>query len=163
MSRFLPVLIAAALLVATPALADDISFPPRRLGLWEQSMVSGPTTITSKTCIDATTDTALLRHSIEEMHKRGGTYTVNTNGNQVHVASSVDLSGHKMSMTEDFTLVNDTTVEGRGHIHFTPPFAPGQGDTDIRQDSHWVGPCPADLQPGEALVNGRKVNLLQSK
>jgi hypothetical protein len=33
------------------------------------------------------------------------------------------------------------------------------GDTQI--ESHWVGPCPADMQPGDLISNGRKFNVLK--
>lgn len=166
MRRLLPILVAFTLAVpAWPSLAraDDINLPPRRPGLWAHTMITGPNTTESQSCIDAATDHAMLQHGIDIMRRDGGTVTVTSSGSQLHVASSADLSGHAMTFVEDFTLLNDTTMQGRGHMRIDPPYEPGQEENDIRQDSHWIGPCPSDMRPGDVVANGRMINLLEGK
>ena len=40
--------------------------------------------------------------------------------------------------------------------------APGRGEMKIIQDGKWVGPCPADMTPGDvSMGNGMKMNIKQ--
>ena len=56
MDRFLP--LAATLIALTPSLAqaDTVHFPPRRPGLWVNTMKSGMGHVMSKTCTSRDTD-----------------------------------------------------------------------------------------------------------
>jgi hypothetical protein len=126
-------------------------------------MVTGSNTSTSQSCIDAATDRPMLQHGIDIMRRDGGTVTVTSSDNQLHIASSADLGGHAMILSEDFVLLNDTTMQGSGHIQINPPYEPGQDEMQIRQDSHWTGPCPPDMRPGDVVANGHQMNLLEGK
>ena len=52
---------------------------------------------------------------------------------------------------KEYTMTSDST--------FTPPMS-GVGNTKTTMVAKWVGPCKSDQKPGDMIVNGQKINLL---
>jgi hypothetical protein len=166
MKRLLP--LAAILAVLSPLLAqaDDVHFPPRRPGLWENTMKSGMGTMVSKSCTSRETDRAIMEHGIDAMRKKGGKAVVTGGGGKFHVTTVMNMAGHVMTTNEDLVFTGDTAMHVQGAMHIDPPFAqqPGMRNGDIMEnDGKWVGPCPADMKPGDMIIGDRKVNILNAQ
>ena len=160
--------IAALCLVATavPALAADIgsmNFPPRRPGLWEMTVKAGPMTIASQTCVDRDTDHLLMLHSVKALNRMKGTMSVTGGGNHFQVLAVSAAAGHTITVTEDINYISDTAIKTTARTKYDPPIpsAAAMGMGEMTSDSKWVGSCPAGLQPGDAIINGRTVHLLK--
>jgi hypothetical protein len=55
----------------------------------------------------------------------------------------------------------DVAYRTEADTRMDPPM-PGRGEMKITQDGKWVGPCPADMTPGDvAMGNGAKMNVRQ--
>jgi hypothetical protein len=163
-SAFVALAIVMPCLAPQFASAQESNFPPRRPGLWQMTIKAGPQTMTSKQCVDQTSDKKLMDMGMDAMRQRGGKMTVTHTGNTFHISSMVNIPGHTITTTEDITFVNDTTITGRGHSHINPPFdqagAPPP-DTDMSNNSKWLGPCTADMRPGDVVLpNGQRFNAL---
>jgi len=165
MQRIIPALAAVALISPVLAKADDVHFPPRKPGLWEMTMKAGPATITNKQCVDHATDAALMMRGFAAIKKMGGTMSITGGGGEYQVKSVATVQGHTISTTETVKFIGDTAITSKGHTHVAPPF-PGMensSDSDASNDSKWIGPCPPDLQPGQAVINGRTVDLMKAE
>jgi hypothetical protein len=165
-----PALGLAALMGAAAlgtALADDIQFPSRRPGLWEQSVSTGDVTKnTSKSCVSHESDHAMMQYGFQKLKEMGGTMTVTGGPKVFHIETSNTVNGRKVASATTLTFVDDTTVQSRGHMHMDAAADPKSPmgaamDMDMTNDSVWKGPCPADMQPGDMIMNGRKMNVLK--
>lgn len=150
--------LAAALLALTQAAnADD--FPARKPGLWEITMNLGkPSPTVARYCIDAATD-AQMRDmgqsatddicSRREVHRAGDTLT----SDSVCKVGSSELTSHAVT-----TFTDDTAYSTVITSHYNPPFM-GKADSTTTQAAKWLGPCGSDLQPGDMIVQGRKMHI----
>jgi hypothetical protein len=149
------------------ATADDIQFPSRRPGLWEQSISTGNATRnTSKSCVSRESDHAMMQWGFDKLKAMGGTMSITGGPTVFHIETSNTMNGRKMTSTTTLTFVDDATIQSRGHMHMdagADPKGPMGGgmDMDMTNDSAWRGPCPADMQPGDVMINGRKINVLK--
>lgn len=150
------------LLAVGPAMADDVSLPALRTGLWERSMTNGDSPANaSKSCMDQATEEKMLKVGMDKIKAMGGTSSFSGGDGQYQMKSSVVVQGHTMTMVDNIHVIDDTKIETVTRIHTDPPMAEGQSpDREITANSNWVGPCPADMLPGDTVVNGRKFNVL---
>jgi hypothetical protein len=156
-------LLALALLLPGMALADEDQFPSRRPGLWEGTVKTGGAPRPSKSCVSPASDRKMLEFGAEQLKKMGGQITTSVEGKTIHLTTVATLAGRSMKAEETIVLTGDTLMTGTGHTSFNPPL-PGMGrsmDRDTEMESHWVGPCPADMQPGDVIADGKKFNVLQ--
>lgn len=159
-SRLAAVAAAAALL---PSLASAQGMPMRRDGLWETTMKMSapvPMTMTSRQCTDAAEE------------KAGAAFR--NNGPQ---QAGVDCKagpggpvpgGWRYSMTckmQNMTMTTNGMARGdfktgyhmESTTRMTPAPMPQMATTTMVMDARWIGPCPADMKPGDTIVNGRKI------
>jgi hypothetical protein len=156
-----PALILAALLVATPALAQEM--PARKAGLWEMTMTfEGRNTPpqTMQQCIDATTDKAMQDMSQgargqscskRETKKVGDTIVFDSvcNTGAGTATSHGEVSG---DFNSAYTVKINSKREGG------PPNVPAE--TNMTVAATWVGACKADQKPGDIIMaNGTKMNV----
>ena len=158
MIRAVIVLVAALLGLTRNAQADD--FPARKPGLWEVTMNLGqsrPRVI--RYCIDAATDAQLRdmgqnmvdgRCSRREFHRIGNILT----SDSVCKIGTSEVTSHSVT-----TFADDTSYATVVTSHYDPPSSLGHSDTKTTQDAKWIGPCEPDLQPGDMIVQGRKMHI----
>jgi hypothetical protein len=157
------IMILAALGFAAPAMADDLNLPARKPGLWviEMSRATGAPLMTTKLCLDASSDKALMAKG---MAMGGGdcqNTSISRNGNTITadgvckmgpmtIKSHTVISGDfQSSYTVD--SVSDTT----GGVAAMPKHS------ETKQTATWSGDC-GDMKPGDMqMPNGMKVNILK--
>jgi len=126
------------------AMADDL--PHYKPGLWEITMVMASKPADEKICLDASTEKAMndMGRSASkrlctkaEIHSSGSTYT--------SVATCKD---------DMVRSVMTFTGDSRYHLEITShPNSGNQPNRKSSMDGKWLGACPADMKPGDALVS----------
>jgi hypothetical protein len=154
-------LVALALLLPATAWAQDAQYPSRRAGLWEGTTKMGGNTLQSKSCIDPATDRKMMDYGNQKLKEMGGQLSVKVDGNVIHLSSVATIADHTMTMHQTITFHGDSEVIGEGHTTIDPPFPQMAATfpTDSTSEQHWVGPCPADMKPGDIITNGQKRNV----
>ena len=148
--------------VSTSARADD--YPPRKPGLWEITMnlasAHAPPMV-SKMCIDTATDAALYKIGSDAPGIQCSRRDIVRSG-QTMTIDSVCNMGNRTFTTHAITVFTDDVAYHTDNTsHIDPPLTPGQAETKTSQDAKWVGPCPADMKPGDMMLpNGVKMNIL---
>lgn len=155
----------AASLCATAALAAEIDLPARKPGIWNIQVATkappGMPPMLMQLCLDAATDKAIMERSLAmtadcEMTQArdGDTLTIDSTCQR----DGRTLKSHSV-ISGDFQ--SSYTINVTGEATQT---LPGQtAHTEITQQAQWMGPCSADMKPGEAkLPSGRLVNLLDA-
>jgi Protein of unknown function (DUF3617) len=147
---------------ATAAQADD--FPARKAGLWEVTMqlaTAQHRPMTSKLCIDAASDTAMQKAALENAGVTCAKRDIVRAGQTVTVDSICTVGQSTLTTHMAMLFESDTLYHMETQSHFEPPLAAGHADSTMKQDGKWVGPCPADMKPGDIVMfNGMKINVL---
>jgi hypothetical protein len=152
------VLLACALLGAVTAVAGDI--PKRRPGLWEMQLAtvgSQRPPLSARYCIDAATESLLNNFSASTNKQTCSKNLVYREGPNTIIDSVCTLGESTMTTHAKITHEGDTSFHVQIHTHAAPPLF-GHTDSDLTQDSKWLGACPADMQPGD-LVSSRGVKM----
>lgn len=161
MRRSLAIMIPSLLgALAQCALAD--APPHRRSGLWATHMVTAQHTgpgITSQQCIDAQTDEAMQRRVMEGDGTLKCTRTGFSRIPGGFESGSV-CKTNRGTLTSKMRLTGDMQSAYRMEIsgHRDPP----QGaftDTHTVVEAKWLGPCPADMKPGDMRMNGMTMHM----
>jgi hypothetical protein len=151
------------LLVVLPAeaRADEVTFPDRHPGLWEQSLASGASVRVTRLCVDKASDHKLIEYGFARMRQMGGKVNVTGSGQRFHVETILDLSGHTVTTEIDLQYKGDKLIESTGQSRIEPPMEGRTPISDIHEESRWTGPCPPDMAPGDVEIDGRKRNVLK--
>jgi hypothetical protein len=152
-----------ALIAATAVHADP--YPHRKPGLWQVSLTmtdSKLPPVTSKYCIDAATESALMglgqsmmknACSQQDVHVAGGKGTIDT---VCKFGQSTQTSHTVIAFT------GDTAYHSATRSHMQPAMF-GKSDHSSTTDAKWIGPCPGDMKPGDVIMaNGLKMNISPS-
>jgi len=156
--------VLAALACATCSTAHAADFPPRKAGLWQIEMTMPgrqmpPRNI--KTCLDPSTDAQMQQLATNASKGMCNPPQINRNGSTVIVDSVCKMGSSQMTTHSVTLFVGDTSYHTDITTKFEPPMA-GRDTGAMAQDAKWVGPCPADMQPGDVVMeNGMKLNLRQ--
>ncbi len=155
-------LAALAVLLAASSLAAD-AMPKRKPGLWEVTMKNEAMpqmpAVTSEQCVDAASDDALIKKGMGAGHAGKGECTSKpfkktTGGYEAETdCKSAEGTVHSQAkLTGDFdrqyTITNSMTFDPPRH---------GLTTGVMTVDSKYVGPCPADLKPGEIRTRGGQI------
>jgi hypothetical protein len=133
----------------------------RKAGLWQstmnmQGMPMGPQS--SKSCIDAATDAAMMKASqnmahckTSGMHGMGNTWTMDAVCNMPNGMTSTMHSVTTFNGTDAYHTEMHTAMS---------PAPPGMKSSMIMSmDARWLGPCPGDMKPGDVVLgNGMKTH-----
>jgi hypothetical protein len=148
---------------AAPAAADDLNLPARKAGLWviQMSRATGAPLMTTKLCLDASSDKALMAKGMAmgggdcqntSVTRSGGTITsdsIRKMGPMTIKSHTIIAGDFQSSYTVD--SVSDTT----GGATAMPKHY------ETKQTATWSGDC-GDLKPGDMqMPNGMKVNILK--
>ena len=159
---------ACSLLWFDGALATEL--PQRKAGLWEQTMTFEGRKLPPRTmqlCVDAKTDKLLNDRfggasgdacSKRDVQASGDTITVDSvcNFGAGTTTSHAVVTG---SFERAYTMRITSTREGGPA---TPGVSPSQA-TQMTVEAKWLGPCKADQEPGDVVMqNGMKMNVLKT-
>lgn len=161
MKRVLGLVLSFWVVLPAASRADEVAFPDRHPGLWEQSLASGASVRVTRLCIDKASDHKLIDYGFAKMRQMGGKVNVTGSGSRFHVETIVTLSGHTVTTNIDLHYKGDTHIESTGQSRVDPPIEGAPPVSDLREESRWTGPCPADMEPGDVLMDGRKLNVLK--
>lgn len=81
---------------------------------------------------------------------------IQRDGNRITLDSVCSVDGRKFTSKALITFTSETAYHVDLKEHAEPPLD-GVSDMTITQDAKWIGPCPADVKPGDVIdPNGRK-------
>jgi hypothetical protein len=159
-----PLLLAAAA-VLIPAAAH--AQPQRKEGLWEMTMqMSSPMPMNMKTqqCTDASQEKAgaMFRNNNGPSGRSG----VDCKAGVPLPAPGGGWSYSSVCTMKSMTMTTNGTARGDFktgyHMESTtrmePAPMPQMAETHMTIDAKWLGPCPADMKPGDIVMNGRKIS-----
>jgi hypothetical protein len=156
----LAVLAVALGTACTPAFAVDM--PPRKPGLWLMTMTmadGGKPAREMRMCIDSSTEAAMMSIGGNMLKDACSKNEVKRDGFVVTTSAVCDMGSTRMTSQGTTRFDGDTAYHSEIHTKYDPPFM-GRAISDMTQDAKWIGPCPADMQPGDvAMPNGMKMNL----
>jgi hypothetical protein len=145
------------------ATAHAQDFPPRKPGLWQIDMTisAAPGPQQMKMCIDAGTDAEMYKMGMNAAQGMCAKPLINRSGGTVTVDSACKM-GEMHTATHAVTrFTGDTAYHTEAATRLDPPVA-GRGESKVVQDGKWIGPCPADMTPGDVTMgNGMKMNVRQ--
>jgi hypothetical protein len=155
--------IAAALVAVTAIPAASADFPTRKAGLWVVTMNFGDKRLppqNTKFCVDNNTDKRMMQygmHMVKECAPPSisGMGPVRMIDTTCHINGSVQHSHVVMTYTGDSNYHMDMQTE------FSPPMY-GQSKSHMTQDAKWNGACPAGWKPGDMMIGGMKMNVLDN-
>jgi hypothetical protein len=116
---------------------------------------------TNKLCIDAATDAKLMKLGVAAKEADCTTMNISGSGNVRTVDSVCHMNGGEQRTHIAMTYSGDGAYHMDMRSQFSPPVA-GNSQSHIIQDAKWTGPCPADMKPGDMMINGMKINMLES-
>jgi hypothetical protein len=138
-------------------------FPPRKPGLWQidMTMPAGPGPQQMKMCIDSGTDAEMFQMGMNAARGTCDKPSINRSGTTVTIDSTCKMGETRMTTHAVTKFTADIAYRTEADTRMDPPM-PGRGEMKITQDGKWVGPCPADMTPGDvAMGNGAKMNVKQ--
>lgn len=154
---------SASALAGSSAFALD--YPARKPGLWEMQTSDGGAAAKAgapqaiQQCIDAATD-KLLRDmgqgmgknmcSKQDMRMEGGRMVIDS---VCKIGPTTATS--RAVMTGDFS----TGYRLESKSSYAPPLM-GRAEATTVVEARWVGPCKPDQKPGDMVMNGMKMNVL---
>ena len=161
-------LLIGASAVAVAASAADLVAPPRKPGLWKQTIVSthggkAAAPMSMSLCIDASVDKQMTVFSqgmgkqvcsSQSMSKTAGGYKF----------ASVCNMGPAGTISSAGTLTGDLNksyrMDVKGDVSGSS-VAAMNGPSQTTITSTWSGPCPAGVHPGDmTMSNGMQINIL---
>ena len=151
----------AILCCAATVRAQD--FPPRKPGLWqiEMTISATPAPQQMKMCIDATTDAEMYKMGKNAVQGMCDKPLINRSGSIVTIDSTCKMGEMRTTTHAVTKFTGDTAYHSEADSKMDPPVA-GRDQSKVIQDGKWVGPCPADMSPGDVtMANGMKMNVRQ--
>lgn len=133
--------------------------PPRKPGLWELTMTAetgAPRTM--RVCLDEASESALLSRGADKKDKCSS-HDAHRDGATFVMDSVCQIMGSEQTAHSVTTFEGDTAYTTVIDAHFAPPFL-GKTATKLTQTGKWLGACEPDMKPGEAMVNGARINTL---
>jgi hypothetical protein len=119
MRRFASVLLVAAASVALVAQTDQVS---RKPGLWETwSTGAAGASTTTRMCVDAATDAALLKSAMGAGSKGCSKNHVKSDGNQITTDSVCTAGDTQITVHSITTLTSDAAAHAVVTAHYDPP------------------------------------------
>ena len=159
--------VRAAMLLCVPAVlaatASADMWPHRKPGLWQMTMTmqgAPMPPMKSKYCVDAATESALIaagQNAANKMCKSSG-FRMTGGAGSVDAVCKFD----NITSTSHTTIMfaGDSAYHSETRSHMSPAPAYMKADSVMTSDARWIGPCPAGMKPGDAvLANGMHMHL----
>jgi hypothetical protein len=150
---------ALVALSAIPAMSAD--FPTRKAGLWDVTMNFGDKRIppqNTKFCVDNNTDRQMMQYGMH-MAKECSPPSINGMGPVRTVDTTCHINGSTQHSHMVMTFTSDASYHMDMQTEFNPPMY-GQSKSHMTQDAKWAGACPAGWHPGDMMIGGMKMNVL---
>jgi hypothetical protein len=152
--------VACLLVVASMVQADQL--PHRRPGAWQMTRSSPDSKLppmAATLCIDAATESALMEAGESSAKKMCSKSGVHFNGQNGTIDTVCKFGTSTQTSHSTITSTGNDAFRVETHSHFDPPLA-GKSERTTISDSKWLGPCPADMKPGDVVMaNGMKMNI----
>jgi hypothetical protein len=158
----------SAMLIATGAsvfgahaAAQDL--PKMKAGLWESSTTnSGPkgspgSSFTHTVCMNDAVQKDIFAFS-QNMGAQCKNSAMRKDGNKYYGEAECVMGSMTVKSTSVTTFNSDTSYRSESKATFSPAMA-GMTDSTTLSESKFVGPCPANMKPGEINMNGRVTNI----
>ena len=159
-------LILASVALLVPAVAAAQGLPMRKAGLWEMTMqMSAPMkmTMTSQQCTD------LSQEKAGAAFRNSGTNTPSGVDCKSGVPLPAPGGGWSYSQTctmKNMTMTTNGVAKGdfnsgyhmESTTRMSPAPMPQMAESHMIMDAKWLGPCPADMKPGDMVMNGHKIS-----
>ena len=153
--------LASALALAAGS-AAAIEFPALKAGLWESQVVREGAQAKApamKMCMDASLQKEMMDAGMGQMKELCAKNEIRREGNKVYGNAECKLGESTMKTTSVTTFHGETAYHIDVKATYDPPMA-GKSAGNTAIDAKWIGPCPAGMQTGDALLpDGRKVNM----
>jgi Protein of unknown function (DUF3617) len=145
--------VAALLLGTTAAVrADDI--PHRKAGLWQIQTRTATSTrpeMVERICLDRETEALLDRAAVASVGQSCSKSDVHVAGSHVTIKATCNMGASRMSSEASITFEGDSAYHTVIHATFDPPIM-SRRTSDSVQDARWTGSCPADMKPGDLIM-----------
>jgi hypothetical protein len=148
---------------APAAPSGPMALPPRKAGLWEQTVTSEKMHQTISMCIDAALDQKMKIWGSQNGKSQCGEEKITP-----HLGGGYDFHA-VCAMGESGTVTSDGQATGDFGSHYTvdvtsttagSPMPQANGVHKISIAATWKGPCPADMKPGDMMLpGGMKLNM----
>jgi hypothetical protein len=153
------------LAIATPSFALDM--PARKAGLWEIKITMQGRAIvvpTAQHCIDAATDKEMNTVGNTQAGAKCSKQDIQRNGAAIVVDSVCDFgtgvtTTHAV-VTGDFNSAYTVTVNSKREGAATPG---RPAESNMMIEAKWLGACTADQKPGDMIMAGRTMNIMDLK
>lgn len=151
----------AAALVATQSPAQDL--PKMKAGLWETVTTSagpkGAAAHTSKTsmCINEAVQKEMMSIG-QNMGAKCSKSNMRRDGNKYYGETECSMGQMTVKSTSVTTFSGDSSYRGETRATFSPPMG-GMSESNSTTDGKFVGPCPANMKPGDVNTGGRISNI----
>jgi hypothetical protein len=137
-----------------------VPHPVRRPGLWAQTTQFGGVTQTSRICLDAAMDAKMgLQAKPADTPCAQAAVTPVAGGGWAF--SSTCGMGEAGTMVSHGVASGDLTAHYRVDVETTTTGSAApqmNGTRKFSIDARWLGPCPADMKPGDVmLANGMRI------
>jgi opacity protein-like surface antigen len=142
----------AALCLSAAQAADP---PPLQEGLWEVRgrSVENPggkaSDFSYRLCRNRAFDAAM--DAQVKNAKECTTSFDDLGGGRFAAASSCSLGGRTIVSKGTYTYDSAVSTHQESHATYTPPFQ-GKTEETLTQEQHFVGPCPAGMNPGDRIM-----------
>lgn len=156
----LPFVLTGALLCGGVATADT-ELPLQKAGLWEthsqQTMMGHTHDAVSKSCLSNDVQKQ-MKSMADGMNKQNQCVSTITHPSANTFVTESHCTGGMLAGT----LIRTTTVyESATALHQEVHTQKGSMDALMKQDSRYLGSCPADMKPGDTVLsNGMKINVV---
>jgi hypothetical protein len=142
------------LAIGTAGIAAAADLPPRKPGLWEitrsPAAPNQPPQL-QKICLDAVTDALLYKLGSRVAHQACSKFDITSSSGRVQVDTVCKIGATTTTAHSVTLLTGDTAYHEDASTHFDPPLA-GKADAKSSTDGKWMGACPADMKPGDLVI-----------
>jgi Protein of unknown function (DUF3617) len=151
---------ACLLVVASMTQADQL--PHRKPGAWQMTRSSPDSKMppmTATLCVDAASESALVDMGKSSAKKMCSKSEVHFNGDNGTIDTVCKFGNLTQTSHSTIRFTGPDAFRVETHSHFDPPLA-GMADRTTIAESKWLGPCPANMKPGDVVMaNGMKMNI----
>ncbi len=135
--------------------AGGFDFPKRKPGEW-QITISPPRpgypARVENVCLDAATDALLYQVGLGASQKLcSESRWVRAGGGRIVAELTCKLGTTQSRVHAEITLHGDSAYHQEITTHYDPPLY-GKSELQSSQDAKWLGACPADMKPGDVVV-----------
>ncbi len=148
----------APLAYAPVACAQDM--PARKPGLWETSMDTGRSDAQLMSlCVDAVVEAKAREMGAGTMGNVCSQHSTRRDGATITSDSVCQVGSRQVTSHSVTTITGDSAYTTVMKSHFDPPMQGAGADQTMTQSAKWLGPCPADMKPGDMMINGMKMQM----